>query len=200
MLSDNPYEIIIGVRSSLFLPFARLGLIIVDEEHESSYKQQQIAPRYHARDTAIVLAHLMGAKTLLGSATPAIESFYNAKRQICPCYTNKTFRRGAYAENHYREHQGTATKKKMKSILSPNLIDHIQQALDNEEQVILFRNRRGFAPRIECKLCAWTPKCRHCDVTLTYHKYRNELVCHYCNRAYPKPEECPACHEKAWNS
>ena len=87
-------------------------------------------------------------------------------------------------------------KKKMKSILSPNLIDHIQQALDNEEQVILFRNRRGFAPRIECKLCAWTPKCRHCDVTLTYHKYRNELVCHYCNRAYPKPEECPACHEK----
>ncbi len=197
MLSDNPYEIIIGVRSSLFLPFGRLGLIIVDEEHESSYKQQQIAPRYHARDTAIVLAHLMGAKTLLGSATPAIESFYNAKKgKYSLVALTKRFEEVLMPKIIIENTKELRRKKKMKSILSPNLIDHIQQALDNEEQVILFRNRRGFAPRIECKLCAWTPKCRHCDVTLTYHKYRNELVCHYCNRAYPKPEECPACHEK----
>ena len=198
MLSEDPYEIIIGVRSSLFLPFHQLGLIIVDEEHESSYKQQQVAPRYHARDTAIVLAHLVGAKTLLGSATPAIESFYNAKRGKYGFVTlTRRFEEVLMPEIIIENTKELRRKKKMKSIFTPTLIDHIRQALENEEQVILFRNRRGFAPRIECKLCAWTPKCKHCDVTLTYHKYQNELICHYCNRAYATPTECPVCHEKS---
>ncbi len=198
MLSDNPYEIVIGVRSSLFLPFRQLGLIIVDEEHENSYKQQQVAPRYHARDTAIVLAQISGANVLLGSATPSIESFYNTKRGKYGLVTlTKRFEEVLMPKIIIENTKELRRKKKMKSIFSPTLINYIRQALDNEEQVILFRNRRGFAPRIECKLCGWTPKCKHCDVTLTYHKYRNELVCHYCNTAYSIPDECPVCHEKS---
>ena len=198
MLSDKPYDIILGVRSSLFLPFRNLGLIIIDEEHEQSYKQQEPAPRYHARDTGIMLAHLFGAKTLLGSATPSIESYYNAKAGKYGIVSlSKRFEEIEMPEIIIENTKELRRKKKMKSLLSPALIESIHHALSNNEQVILFRNRRGFAPIVECNLCAWTPKCKHCDVPLTYHKFRNVLVCHYCNATYAMPSECPSCHEKS---
>lgn len=198
MLSDNPYEIVIGVRSSLFLPFRQLGLVIVDEEHETSYKQQDPAPRYHARDTAIMLAHISGAKTLLGSATPSMETYFNAKSGKYGLISlTKRFEEielpNIILENTFELRR----KKKMKSILSPNLIEHMQEALSQGEQVILFRNRRGFAPLLECKNCGWTPKCRHCDVSLTYHKFGNTLKCHYCNTTYKVVRDCPVCEEKS---
>ncbi len=194
MLSDNPYKVIIGVRSSLFLPFQRLGLIIVDEEHESGYKQQEPAPRYHARDTAVMMAHLWNANALLGTATPSIESYHNAQTGKYG-YVSLTNRYEdikmpeIQIENTFELHR----KKKMKSLLAPQLIEEIRLALGQQKQVILFRNRRGFAPMLECQQCAWTPKCKVCDVTLTYHKYRNRLVCHYCNASYSMPDTCPAC-------
>ncbi|MDR0334069.1 MAG: primosomal protein N' [Dysgonamonadaceae bacterium] len=197
MLSDAPYEIMIGVRSSLFLPFQRLGLVIVDEEHEQSYKQQDPAPRYHARDTAIMLAHLFGAKTLLGSATPSIESYYNAKTGKYGLVTlSQRFAEIQLPEIRLENTKELRRKKQMKTLLAPALIEQMKTALANGEQVILFRNRRGFAPMLECKLCAWVPKCQHCDVSLTYHKYRHQLMCHYCNSVYRVPEECPACGQK----
>lgn len=198
MLSDNPYEIIIGVRSSLFLPFRQLGLVIVDEEHETSYKQQDSAPRYHARDTAIMLAHIFGAKTLLGSATPSIESYYNGKIGKYGLVTlSKRFEEMELPEILLENTHELRRKKKMKSILSPELIARMQEALSRGEQVILFRNRRGFAPMLECKNCGWTPKCRRCDVSLTYHKFGNSLKCHYCNATYKVVRDCPACEEKS---
>ncbi len=198
MLSDNPYEIVIGVRSSLFLPFRHLGLVIVDEEHESSYKQQEPAPRYHARETAIMLAHFFGAKTLLGSATPSMESYFNAKNGKYGLVTlTKRFEEmelpNILLENTFELRR----RKKMKSVLSPNLIAHMNEALLQGEQVILFRNRRGFAPLLECKNCGWTPKCRHCDVSLTYHKYGDILKCHYCNSVYKIVTDCPVCEESS---
>lgn len=197
MLSDAPYEIIIGVRSSLFLPFRDVGLVIVDEEHEASYKQQEPAPRYHARDTAVMLAHLFSAKTLLGSATPSVESYYNFRTGKYGLVSlTQRFEAMQMPEIRLEDTQELRRKKKMKSLLAPALIEQMHVALDKDEQVILFRNRRGFAPMLECKLCAWTPKCRHCDVSLTYHKFRNQLVCHYCNTSYRVPPECPSCHEK----
>ena len=204
MLSESPYEIMIGVRSSLFLPFQQLGLVIVDEEHEQSYKQQDPAPRYHARDTAIMLAHLFGAKTLLGSATPSVESFYNAKTGKYGLVTlSQRFaeielpeiRLENTKEIRLENTKELRRKKQMKTLLAPALIEQMQKALANDEQVILFRNRRGFAPMLECKLCAWTPKCAHCDVSLTYHKFRHQLMCHYCNTTYTMPEKCEACGE-----
>ena len=198
MLSDAPYEIIIGVRSSIFLPFRDVGLVIVDEEHEASYKQQEPAPRYHARDTAVMLAHLFGAKTLLGSATPSVESYYNARTGKYGLVSlTQRFEAMQMPEIRLENTQELRRKKKMKSLLAPALIEQMRAALDKDEQVILFRNRRGFAPMLECKHCAWTPKCRHCDVSLTYHKFRNQLVCHYCNTSYRVPPECPSCHEKS---
>ena len=198
MLSDSPYEIVIGVRSSLFLPFRQLGLVIVDEEHEMSYKQQEPAPRYHARDTAIVLAQLFGAKTLLGSATPSIESFYNAQTEKYGLVTlDKRFENIELPKISFENTKELHRTKKMKSVLAPALIDKINETLGNGEQVILFRNRRGFAPMIECKRCGWTPKCRHCDVSLTYHKKDNELKCHYCNKTYKPVHECPVCSDKS---
>lgn len=195
MLSETPYDIILGVRSSLFLPFHRLGLIIVDEEHETSYKQQDPAPRYHARDTAIMLAHISGAKTLLGSATPSIESYYNAQTGKYGLVTlNERFGKIEAPLIRLQNTKDLRRKKKMKSLLSPVLMEEINKALENGEQAILFRNRRGFAPMIECAACAWIPKCRHCDVTLTYHKKANSLICHYCNTSYSLPSECPSCH------
>lgn len=196
MLSETPYEIILGVRSSLFLPFRRLGLVIVDEEHETSYKQQEPSPRYHARDTAIMLAHMSGAKTLLGSATPAIESYYNAQTGKYGLVTlNKRFGNIEAPLVSLQNTKDLRRRKKMKNLLAPVLMDEINKALENGEQAILFRNRRGFAPMVECKSCAWTPKCNHCDVTLTYHKKANSLICHYCNTSYPLPSGCPSCHE-----
>ena len=196
MLSDTPYEIILGVRSSLFLPFRRLGLVIVDEEHETSYKQQDPSPRYHARDTAIMLAHMSVAKTLLGSATPSIESYYNAKHGKYGLVTlSERFGKTEFPLIRLENTKDLRRRKKMKTILAPALMEEIDKALENGEQVILFRNRRGFAPVVECTACAWTPKCNHCDVTLTYHKKANRLVCHYCNASYSLPSECPSCHE-----
>ncbi|MDO5665600.1 MAG: primosomal protein N' [Bacteroidia bacterium] len=198
MLSDSPYEIVIGVRSSLFLPFRQLGLIVVDEEHEASYKQQEPAPRYHARDTAIMLAHICGAKTLLGSATPSIESFYNAKigKYGLVTLTNR-FKDIELPKITFENTKELYRKRKMKSLLAPDLIEKINLALEADEQVILFRNRRGFAPMLECKNCGWTPKCRRCDVSLTYHKFSNTLKCHYCNSTYKVVHDCPACEEES---
>ena len=194
MLSEEPYEVIIGVRSSLFLPFKNLGLVIVDEEHETSYKQQEPSPRYHGRDTALMLAQIHNAKTILGSATPSVESFFNAQS-------------GKYGlvemSNRYDDIlmpevsiENTAElrrKKKMKTVFAPNLMEAISESLQNKEQSILFRNRRGYAPVVECKVCGWIPKCKKCDVSLTYHKYRKELLCHYCDSVYKLPKNCPQC-------
>lgn len=198
MLSDSPYEILIGVRSSLFLPFQNLGLIIVDEEHESSYKQQDPSPRYHARDTAVMLAHISKAKTLLGSATSSLETFYNAQiGKYGLVSLTKRFEEIELPEILLENTFELRRKKKMKSSLSPELIKRMEEALARDEQVILFRNRRGFAPLLECKNCGWTPKCRHCDVSLTYHKFGNTLKCHYCNATYNVVRECPVCKEKS---
>lgn len=193
-LSENDYDIILGVRSSIFLPFRRLGLVIVDEEHENTYKQQEPAPRYHARNAAMVLASLFGAKTLLGTATPSIETYYNALQ-------------GKYGlveltERHQQiqlpaievvDIKELARKRRMTAQFSPLLLQKIREALEQKEQVILFQNRRGFAPMIECRTCGWIPKCKNCDVSLTYHKGLNQLTCHYCGYAEPIPKACPAC-------
>lgn len=193
-LSDDGYDLILGVRSSVFLPFRRLGLVIVDEEHENTYKQQDPAPRYHARNAAIVLAAMYGAKTLLGTATPSVESWFNA--------TN-----GKYGlvelKERYKEIQlpeiipvdikELHRKKRMNGPFSPLLLQYVREALEQREQVILFQNRRGFAPMVECNTCGWVPKCKNCDVSLTYHKGLNQLTCHYCGYTYQLPRVCPAC-------
>lgn len=193
-LTEAGYDIILGVRSSVFLPFRNLGLVIVDEEHENTYKQQDPAPRYHARNTAIVLASMYGAKTLLGTATPSVETWYNATT-------------GKYGlvelKERYKEIQlpeiipvdikELHRKKRMTGPFSPLLVGYIREALDKREQVILFQNRRGFAPMVECRTCGWVPKCKNCDVSLTYHKGINQLTCHYCGYTYQLPRSCPAC-------
>ena len=197
MLSSKPYEIIVGVRSSLFLPFKNLGLVIVDEEHETSYKQNEPAPRYHARDTAIMLAHLYNAKTILGSATPSLESYNNAVRgKYGIVYLKDRYNNLLMPDIKIENTYELIKRKKMKTVLAPALHTAIQQALEEGEQVILFRNRRGFSSLLECKQCAWNPKCSKCDVTLTYHKMRNRLVCHYCNTSYKVPSICPACNSE----
>jgi len=191
---DTDYQIILGARSALFLPYRDLGLIIVDEEYDTSYKQFDPAPRYNARDSAIYLARLHHAKTLLGSATPSLESYYNALG-------------GKYGLIELTERYGglklpeiavvdlkIATRhKKMKSIFSDVLLAEIKQALDKKEQVILFQNRRGFSLRLECDSCSWMPQCNNCDVTLIYHKFQNKLRCHYCGYATDVPHRCPEC-------
>jgi primosomal protein N' (replication factor Y) len=194
LLTNSETQVILGARSAVFLPFSKLGLIIVDEEHESSYKQQDPAPRYHARNAAIMLAALSGAKTLLGTATPALETYYNA---LAGRYglTRLTKRH----ENIELPHIAVVNtkelrrKKQMKSVLSPPLIDRIKEALDKKEQVILFQNRRGFASLLECKNCSWTPHCQNCDVSLTYHKGQRMMMCHYCGAVYEVPTVCPEC-------
>lgn len=187
--------LILGVRSSLFLPFKSLGLIIVDEEHENTYKQQDPAPRYHARNAAIVLAGMHGAKTLLGSATPSIDSYFNAtigKYGLVELSTRYgDCRMPDIIPVDIKE---LKRKKIMKDTLfSPLLVEKVSTALSQGEQVILFQNRRGFAPMIECKSCGWVPHCVNCDVSLTYHKYHNQLVCHYCGYTYQLPLQCPEC-------
>ena len=193
-LSDHPYDVILGVRSSVFLPFQRLQLIIVDEEHEATYKQQDPAPRYHARNAAIVLASLCGAKTLLGTATPSLESWHNAETEKYALVTlserHKAVRLPQIVPVDIRE---LRRKKRMTGSFSPLLLQHVREALERKEQVILFQNRRGFAPMIECHTCGWVPKCKNCDVSLTYHKGLNMLTCHYCGYTEPLPRRCPAC-------
>lgn len=193
-LSEQPYDIIVGVRSSIFLPFRNLGLIIVDEEHENSYKQQDPAPRYHARNAAIVLASLYGAKTLLGTATPSVESYYNALQgKYGLVELNERYQDIQLPDIQVVDIKELIRKKIMKTPFSPQLLAEMRKALGQKEQVILFQNRRGFAPMVECKTCGWVPKCKNCDVSLTYHKGLNQLTCHYCGATYPVPHSCPAC-------
>lgn len=196
LLNDRSPRVVLGVRSSIFLPFSDLGLVIVDEEHESSYKQYDPAPRYHARNAAIVLASLHGAKTLLGSATPAIESYYNAQQGKYGYVQLTTRYEGLeLPEIVTADLKELRRKRRMTGNFSPELLKRATPALERGEQVILFQNRRGFAPVVECKSCAWVPKCRHCDVSLTYHKRYNQMVCHYCGAVYEVPRICPACNE-----
>ena len=194
VLNDKSYDVIIGVRSSIFLPFRQLGLVIVDEEHESSYKQYDPAPRYHARNAAIVLASMHAAKTLLGTATPAIETYFNAKNgKFGLVELLQRHEEMAMPEIQVVDTKEAYRKKQMESHFSDTLLEKINKALHNKEQVILFQNRRGYAPYIECKACACVPKCRNCDVSLTVHKAFNTLTCHYCGYTEPIPTICPAC-------
>jgi primosomal protein N' (replication factor Y) (superfamily II helicase) len=188
------YQLIVGPRSALFLPYKQLGLIIVDEEHETSYKQHDPAPRYHARDAAIWLAHLHGAKVLLGSATPAVETFYNAQTGKYGL-VSLTRRYGGMQmpEILVADIKKETREKKMKSHLSSLLYDHIKNALDEKKQVILFKNRRGFAPHMECDQCNYIPTCTQCDVSLVYHKKINKLKCHYCGYSITPHNQCPTC-------
>ena len=193
-LSNAPYEVILGARSAVFLPFQKLGLVIVDEEHETSFKQQDPAPRYHARSAAIVLASMYQAKTLLGTATPSLESYYNALQGKYGLVTLTTRFKGIQLPQiEVVDTKDLQRKKMMTGPFSPRLLEAVRQALHDDRQVILFQNRRGFAPRIECKECGWVPKCANCDVTLTYHKNLNQLSCHYCGFTYSVPVKCPQC-------
>ena len=193
-LSGHPYDVILGARSAVFLPFQKLGLVIIDEEHETSFKQQDPAPRYHARSAAIMLANMYGAKTLLGTATPSMESYYNAQQGKYGLVEMKTRYQGILLpEIQVVDVKDLRHRKMMKGAYSPQLLAAVREALQNGEQVILFQNRRGFAPMIECKVCGWVPKCKNCDVSLTLHKNINLLTCHYCGYTYPVPTECPNC-------
>ncbi len=188
------FDIILGVRSSVFLPYRNLGLIIVDEEHENTYKQYNPAPRYNARDAAIVLASIHNAKVLLGTATPSIETYFNARTgKYGLVELSERYLGMELPEIRVVDVRDARKRKQMKSHFSDVLLREIDSALSNNEQVILFQNRRGFAPFIECGECAWVPHCEHCDVTLTYHKSTNQLVCHYCGFSYQQPHECLAC-------
>lgn len=193
-LSDMPYDIIVGVRSSVFLPFKRLGLVIVDEEHETNFKQQDPAPRYNARNVALYMASHFKAKSLLGSATPSLESYFNA-------------RKGKYGLVELTERYGQVSlpqievvdikevqrKRMMSGPFTPRLLEAMRTALDEKRQVILFQNRRGFAQQIECNVCGWSPRCPHCDVSLTLHKRSGRMTCHYCGYTTEIPSVCPAC-------
>ena len=202
MLSDAPYDIVVGVRSSIFLPFRRLGLVIIDEEHETSFKQQDPAPRYHARNAALVLAAQAGAKTLLGSATPSLESYHNALSGKYGLVILKTRYAGLSLPTiEIVDVQEMRRKKMMTGVFSPQLLAHIRHALEQRRQVILFQNRRGYAPVMECCVCGWTPRCEKCDVSLTVHRgcrasfSSSGMVCHYCGATYAIPPICPNCGE-----
>ena len=193
-LSRHPYDVILGARSAVLLPFQHLGLVIIDEEHETSYKQQDPAPRYHARSAAIVLAQMFGAKTLLGTATPSLESYHNAKTGKYGLVTLQERYKGIeLPEIQIVDIQDLQRRKMMNGPFSPLLLTKTREALERGEQVILFQNRRGYAPMIECKQCGWVPHCQHCDVSLTFHRNFNQLTCHYCGFTYQVPTECPAC-------
>ena len=193
-LSKNPYDVILGARSAVLLPFQRLGLIIVDEEHETSYKQQDPAPRYHARSAAIMLGQMFGAKTLLGTATPSLESYHNAKTGKYGLVELKERYQGIeLPEIQVVDVADLQHRKLMAGPFSPLLLTRVREALERGEQAILFQNRRGFAPMIECRQCGWVPRCQHCDVSLTLHRQMNQLTCHYCGAVYQVPTECPCC-------
>ena len=194
-LSDEPYDVILGARSAVFLPFSRLGLVIVDEEHETSFKQQDPAPRYHARSAAIMLARMYeGAKVLLGTATPSMESYNNALTGKYGYVSLTTrYKDVALPDIHVVDIKDLYRRKMMRGPFSPDLLDAMRAALKQHKQVILFQNRRGFAPMVECKVCGWVPKCKNCDVSLTYHRSMNVLTCHYCGYTYAVPHQCPNC-------
>lgn len=193
-LSTKPYDVILGARSAVLLPFSRLGLVIIDEEHETSFKQQDPAPRYHARSTAIMLAHAADAKVLLGSATPCAETWHNAQTgKYGYVRLDKRYGDMQLPETTVVDIKDLTRRKMMNGPFSPLLLSEMRKALENKEQVILFQNRRGFAPMIECRECGWVPKCESCDVSLTYHKNLAQLTCHYCGRTYSVPDVCPCC-------
>lgn len=194
-LSSEPYDVILGARSAVFLPFTRLGLVIVDEEHETSFKQQDPAPRYHARSTAIMLAQMYeGAKVLLGTATPSMESYHNAcTGKYGYVQLTTRYKDVAMPEIRVVDTKDLYHRKMMRGAFSPDLLEAMRTALRNKKQVLLFQNRRGFAPMVECKVCGWVPKCKNCDVSLTYHRSMNLLTCHYCGYTYPVPKQCPNC-------
>ncbi|HAO46276.1 MAG TPA: primosomal protein N' [Ferruginibacter sp.] len=190
-------KIVLGARSAIFLPFTNLGLVIVDEEHDASFKQHEPAPRYHARDTAIYYASLFGAKVLLGSATPSVESYYNALHdKYALVELNERF--GGIGLPAIEMVDTRQVAKKGKVMISPQLKDAMQTALDADRQVILFQNRRGYNPYLICGTCGFIPQCTHCDVSLTLHKFSNKLHCHYCGSTYPKLVTCPACGSNNW--
>ena len=193
-LSAEPYDIIVGVRSSVFLPFQRLGLVIVDEEHETSFKQQEPAPRYHARNAAIMLATRTGARTLLGTATPSFESYYNARiDKYGLVKLTERFGQVQLPEVEVIDIKELQRKRLMQGAFSPALLQAMREAIDAGEQVILFQNRRGFAPSVSCHVCGWVPRCPHCDVPLTLHKRTGHMTCHYCGFTAEIPGRCPAC-------
>jgi len=188
------FQVVVGVRSSIFLPFHSLSLVIVDEEHEPSYKQYDPAPRYNARETSLVMANLQGAKTLLGSATPSIESYYNCQTGRWGLVTmSKRFGQAQLPEIELVNVREEQQRKAMHSHFSGKLLTGIEERLQRQEQVILFQNRRGYAPFISCDECSWIPKCKFCAVSLSYHKYNSELRCHYCGYHERMPHDCPAC-------
>ena len=197
-LSSNPYDVILGARSAVFLPFHRLGLVIIDEEHEQSFKQQDPAPRYHARSAAIVLAQMYaGAKTLLGTATPSMESYYNAKQgKYGLVELSRRYKDIQLPLIEVVDMKDLYRRKMVSGPFSPRLLSAVRGALERGEQAILFQNRRGFAPMIECRQCGWVPKCPNCDISLTYHKSMNYLSCHYCGYTMKVPEVCPCCESK----
>ena len=197
-LSSNPYDVILGARSAVFLPFHRLGLVIIDEEHEQSFKQQDPAPRYHARSAAIVLAQMYaGAKTLLGTATPSMESYYNAKQgKYGLVELSRRYKDIQLPSIEVVDMKDLYRRKMVSGPFSPRLLSAVRGALERGEQAILFQNRRGFAPMIECRQCGWVPKCPNCDISLTYHKSMNYLSCHYCGYTMKVPEQCPCCESK----
>ncbi|MFA6806752.1 MAG: primosomal protein N' [Bacteroidales bacterium] len=193
-IKDNRYDIILGSRSSIFLPFTDLGLVIVDEEHDPSYKQYDPSPRYNARDTAIILAHLHKAKTVLGSATPSLESYFNAKEDKYQLLELKTRYSGTLLpEVSVVDVRLAIKEKKMYSHFTKELLENMGEAMKNKEQIILFQNRRGFAKHLQCEACSWIPTCQHCDVSLTYHKQSELLKCHYCGYSINIPQQCPEC-------
>jgi primosomal protein N' (replication factor Y) len=199
-LSENPYDVILGARSAVFLPFQHLGLVIVDEEHETSYKQQDPAPRYHARSVGIMLASQQqtspsqAPRVLLGTATPSMESYHNAMIGKYGLVELKERYQGIeLPEIQVVDTADLQHRKMMHGPFSPLLLTRMREALERGEQAILFQNRRGFAPVVECHQCAWVPTCQYCDVPLTYHRQLNQLTCHYCGYTYRVPTECPCC-------
>ena len=193
-LSASPYDVILGARSACLLPFRRLGLVIIDEEHENSFKQQDPAPRYHARSTAIMMAHMSDARVVLGTATPSVESYHNAMNgkyglvELTQRYQGIELPRIEVVDI-----KDLRRRKMMNGPFSPQLLAALRATFERGEQAILFQNRRGFAPMIECRECGWVPKCQNCDVSLTLHKNLNMLTCHYCGFTYPVPQKCPNC-------
>lgn len=198
-IKSGELKIILGARSALFLPFKNLGLIIIDEEHDSSFKQQDPAPRYNARDAAVYYASLFRAKVLMGSATPSLESYFNAlKNKYALVTLAERFGGSQLPEIKIIDTKTVAASKKGKVMISPQLKAQIEITLQNDKQVILFQNRRGYVPLLICGTCGFIPQCQNCSVSLTLHKYSNKLHCHYCGNTYPKPTACPACGSVNW--
>lgn len=194
---SGKFKFVVGVRSSVFLPFDNLGLIIVDEEHDTSYKQQEPSPRYHARDVALVIGHLHHAKVLMGSATPSVESYHQAQRgKYGYVKLEKRYGDAKLPEVILADLNQERRSKTVKGEFSGTLLRSITHTLDQKEQVIIFQNRRGYSPMVNCQDCGWVPKCINCAVSLTYHQYRHALICHYCGYREELPQQCPTCSSK----